>query len=150
MLSAGLGTASNQLMQEGMSEGARRDLLMEYTDQLRLSIAANLQDYHMQSFQVIPCLQVLCTSICGSWSGLQVVHLPALPCPALLSACLSVCLSVCLSLSAGLPACICISMRNCNSESAHAWTIQYCVTCLDRSLEEEEEEGFYKFLPADR
>ncbi|DBA74854.1 TPA: cytochrome c oxidase subunit 1 [Trebouxia sp. C0005] len=47
----GLGTASNQFMQEGMSEEARRDLLMEYTDELRLSMAANLQDYHMQSFQ---------------------------------------------------------------------------------------------------
>ena len=70
MLFAGLGTASNQLMQEGMSEEACKDLLMEYTDQLRLSMAANLQDYHMHSFQVIPCLQLLCTSICGSWSGL--------------------------------------------------------------------------------
>ncbi len=69
-LFAGLGTASNQLMQEGMSEEACKDLLMEYTDQLRLSMAANLQDYHMHSFQVIPCLQLLCTSICGSWSGL--------------------------------------------------------------------------------
>ncbi|DBB17520.1 TPA: Cytochrome c oxidase subunit 1, variant 3 [Trebouxia sp. C0006] len=47
----GLGTASNQLMQEGMSEEACKDLLMEYTDQLRLSMAANLQDYHMHSFQ---------------------------------------------------------------------------------------------------
>ncbi len=50
-----MGTASNQFMQEGMSEEARRDLLMEYTDQLRLSMAANLQDYHMHSFQVIGC-----------------------------------------------------------------------------------------------
>lgn len=47
----GLGTASNQFMQEGMSEKARRDLVMEYTDQLRLSMAANLQDYHLHSFQ---------------------------------------------------------------------------------------------------
>ncbi len=70
MLFAGLGTASNQFMQEGMSEEARRGLLMEYTDQLRLSMAANLQDYHMHSFQVIPCLQILCIYIFGSWSGL--------------------------------------------------------------------------------
>lgn len=70
MLFAGLGTASNQFMQEGMSEEACRDLLMEYTDQLRLSMAANLQDYHMHSFQVITCLQGLCTSVYGILLGL--------------------------------------------------------------------------------
>ncbi len=70
MLFAGLCRASNQFMQEGMSEEARWDLLMEYTDQLRLSMAANLQDYHMHSFQVIGCHQVLCTSVWGSRSGL--------------------------------------------------------------------------------
>jgi len=70
MLSAGLGTASNQFMQEGMSEQARRELLLEYTDQLRLSMAANLQDYHMHSFQVIPCPQVLCICVYGSLLGL--------------------------------------------------------------------------------
>jgi hypothetical protein len=63
MLFAGLGTASNQFMREEMSEEARRDLLMEYTDQLRLSMAANLQDYHMQSFKVIGCHQVQCTYV---------------------------------------------------------------------------------------
>ncbi len=63
MLFAGLGTASNQLMQEGMSEEGCRELLMEYTDQLRLSMAANLQDYHMHSFQVIGCLQVRCICV---------------------------------------------------------------------------------------
>ena len=89
MLFAGLGTASNQFMQEGMSEEARRDLLMEYTDELRLSMAANLQDYHMQSFQVIRCHHVLCTSVYGFWSGLYAVPLPAL------LVCLSVCPSVC-------------------------------------------------------
>ena len=70
MLFAGLGTASNQFMQEGMSEKARRDLVMEYTDQLRLSMAANLQDYHLQSFQVIACWLKLCAYVCESWLGL--------------------------------------------------------------------------------
>ena len=70
MLFAGLGTASNQFMQEGMSEKARRDLVMEYTDQLRLSMAANLQDYHLHSFQVIGCWLKFCAYVCESWLGL--------------------------------------------------------------------------------
>ena len=70
MLFAGLGTATNQFMQGGMSEEACKDLLMEYTDQLRLSMAANLQEYYLQSFEVVGCLHVLCTSVYVSRSGL--------------------------------------------------------------------------------
>ena len=52
LCNAGLATASNQFMQDEMSDKAQKELLMEYSDQLRLSMAANLQDYHMENFKV--------------------------------------------------------------------------------------------------
>lgn len=48
-LAAGLGTGSNQFMQGEMAPQEQQDLLLQYTDQLRLSMAANLQDYQMES-----------------------------------------------------------------------------------------------------
>ncbi|KAL3160116.1 cytochrome c oxidase subunit 1 [Trebouxia sp. C0010 RCD-2024] len=45
----GLGTGSNQFMQGEMAPQEQQDLLLQYTDQLRLSMAANLQDYQMES-----------------------------------------------------------------------------------------------------
>ena len=52
-VSAGLSTASNKFMQEEMSAEAQQDLLLEYTDQLRLSMAGNLQDYQMENYKVL-------------------------------------------------------------------------------------------------
>ena len=39
-------------MQEEMSAQAQQELLLEYIDQLRLSMAGNLQDYQMESYKV--------------------------------------------------------------------------------------------------
>lgn len=61
-------------MQDEMSDKAQKELLMEYSDQLRLSMAANLQDYHMENFKVSVISQHLhehlsvCLSVCKSVS----------------------------------------------------------------------------------
>lgn len=50
-LPAGLSTASNQFMQDEMAEKEQKRLLLQYTDQLRLSMAGNLQDFQTESFE---------------------------------------------------------------------------------------------------
>lgn len=50
-LAAGLATSSNQFMQGEMGPKEQKDLLLQYSDQLRLSMAGNLQDYQMESFK---------------------------------------------------------------------------------------------------
>ena len=51
----GLSTASNQYMQKEMSEQDQKELLLQYSDQLRLSMAGNLENYEMEDYKV-PCL----------------------------------------------------------------------------------------------
>ena len=48
---AGLSTASNQFMQKEMADKEQKRLLLQYTDQLRLSMAGNLQEYQTESFE---------------------------------------------------------------------------------------------------
>lgn len=48
----GLSTASNQYMQSEMSAEAQKELLMQYSDQLRLSMAGNLVDYELEDYKV--------------------------------------------------------------------------------------------------
>ena len=50
-LPAGLSTASNQFMQKEMADKEQKRLLLQYTDQLRLSMAGNLQEYQTESFE---------------------------------------------------------------------------------------------------
>lgn len=48
----GLATASNQFMQAEMSQAEQHELLLQYTDRLRLSMAANLEDFHLEDYKV--------------------------------------------------------------------------------------------------
>ena len=49
---AGLSTGSNQFMQTEMEDKEQRKLLLQYSDQLRLSMAGNLQDYQLENSEV--------------------------------------------------------------------------------------------------
>ena len=55
----GLSTASNQYMQDEMSGEEQKELLLQYSDQLRLSMAGNLEDYEMEDHKVL-CLHPAC------------------------------------------------------------------------------------------
>ena len=64
----GLSSASNQYMQDEMSGEEQKELLLQYSDQLRLSMAGNLEDYQMEDHKVL-CLPPACrtsSTICLS------------------------------------------------------------------------------------
>ena len=65
-LPAGLSTASNQFMQDEMADKEQKRLLMQYTDQLRLSMAGNLQDYQTESYEASAWCRY-------SWNGMQLL-----------------------------------------------------------------------------